>query len=91
VGAANALRDTSCLISRNGNDSTRVPAKSTPRSPNQAAVFAESAKVLNLRRDSKCRSAVTLLTIVQNKFINRLRLSEAERNFRTTYRRYADK
>jgi hypothetical protein len=27
VGAANALRDTSCLISRNENDSTRVPGK----------------------------------------------------------------
>jgi hypothetical protein len=91
VGAANVLRDTSCLISRNGNDSTRVPVKSTPRSPNQAAGFAEGGKVLNLRRDSKCRSAVILRTVVQNKFINRLRLIEAEGNFQTTNRRYADK
>ena len=91
VGAANVLRDTSCLISRNGNDSTRVPAKSTPPSPNQAADFVEGGKVLNLRRDSKCRSAVILRTAVQNKFINCLRLIVAEGNFQTTDRHYADK
>jgi hypothetical protein len=54
-------------------------------------VFARSGKVLNLRRDSKRRSAVTFLAIAQNKFINRLRLSRAERSFRTGEDRYADK
>ena len=91
VGAANAVRDTSCPISRNGNDSTRVPGKSTSRSPNQAAVFVQSSKVLNLCGDSRCRSAVTFLTIARNKFINCLCLSGAEIHFRTTDRRYADK
>jgi hypothetical protein len=91
VGAANPLRDTSCLISRNGNDSPREPGKSTSRSQNRAADFVERGKVLNLRRDSKHRGDVIFLAIAQNKFINCLRLSEAEWNFRTTDRRYADK
>jgi hypothetical protein len=91
VGAANALRDTSCLVSRNGNDSTPVPAKSTSHSQNRAAALARIGKVLNLCRDSKRRSAVIFLSIAQNKFTNRLRWSGAEMNFRTTDRRYADK
>jgi hypothetical protein len=57
----------------------------------QAAFFARRAKVLNLRADSKCGAAVIFLAIAQNKFINRLRLSEAERNFQTGGGRYADK
>jgi hypothetical protein len=65
--------------------------KWTSRSPNQAAGFVKRDKVLNLCRDSKRRTAVTFLTAAQNKFINRLRLGEAEANFRTTDRHYADK
>jgi hypothetical protein len=91
VGAANALRDTSCLISRNENDSSRVPAKSTWRSQNQAMRPRRGGKVLNLCGESKRRSAVTIRMIAQNKFINCLRLSRAEWNFPTTRRRYADK
>jgi hypothetical protein len=91
VGAANVLRDTSCLASRNENDSAEPPAKSTLRSPNQAAAFARSGKVLNLRIDSKCRSAVVIAMVAENKFINCLRFSGAETNFRTTDRHYADK
>jgi hypothetical protein len=91
VGVANLLRDTSCLISRNENDSPQVPAKTTWRSPNRPANFSQSRKVLNLCTDSKCRAAVIFLTIAQNKFINCLRLNKAEGNFRTTGRRYADK
>jgi hypothetical protein len=63
VGAANDLRDTAWLVSRNGNDSARVPAKSPWRRQNQAAAFAQSSKVLNLCTDSKWRSAVIFLTI----------------------------
>jgi hypothetical protein len=91
VGAANALRDTSCLISRNGNDSTDVPGKSTSRSQKPAATFASSGKVLNLRADSKCHAAVRFPAIAQNIFIICLRLNAAELNFRTTDLRYADK
>jgi hypothetical protein len=91
VGAANVLRDTSSLVSRNENDSLQVSAKTTWRSPIQPATFVQSRKVLNLCIDSKCRAAVIFLAIAQNKFINCLRLSEAEGNFRTTDRRYADK
>jgi hypothetical protein len=69
----------------------RVPAKSTSGSRNQAAAAARGSKVLNLRGDSKCRSAVTIPAIAQNKFINRLRLSREELSFRTTNRHYADK
>jgi hypothetical protein len=91
VGAANALRDTSCLISRNENDSKEVPAKSTSGSQNRAMLATHGGKVLNLCGESKCRSAVTFRTIAQNKFINCLRLSGAGRNFPTRDRRYADK
>jgi hypothetical protein len=91
VSVANDLRDTAWLVSRNENDSTRVPAKTTSRPPNQAADFAWSGKVLNLRRDSKRRSAVIFLAIAQNKFINCLRSNAGIANFRTTNRRYADK
>jgi hypothetical protein len=89
VGVANALRDTSCPISRNGNDSGTLPAKLTWRSPNQATGLARDRNALNLRTDSKCASAVIIPGIAQNKFTNRLRLSAAELNFRTTNRRYA--
>jgi hypothetical protein len=91
VGVANALRDTSCLISRNENDSTDVPGRSTSHSQKSAAAFASSGKVLNLRADSKCHAADKFPTIAQNKFINYLRLNAAELNFRTTDLRYADK
>jgi hypothetical protein len=40
-----------------------VPPKTTSRSRNQAAEFVGRSKGLNLRRDSKCRSAVTFLTV----------------------------
>jgi hypothetical protein len=91
VGVANALRDTSCPISRNGNDSGALPAKLTWCSTNQAVDLARNGNVLNLRTDSKCASAVIFPAIAQNKFINRLRLSAAELNFRTSDHRYADK
>jgi hypothetical protein len=91
VGAANALRDTACLVSRNENDSVHLPAKTTWRWRKQAAAFAQSGKVLNLCTDSKRRAAVIFLAIAQNKFTNCLRLNEAEGNFRTTPRHYADK
>jgi hypothetical protein len=91
VGAANALRDTAWLVSRNENDSRHLPAKTTSRSQKQAAAFAQSGKVLNLCTDSKRRAAVTFLALAQNKFTNCLRLGHAEANFQTTCRRYADK
>jgi hypothetical protein len=91
VGAANALRDTSCLISRNENDSQRVLAKTTWRSPNQPAPLVQRRKVLNLCADSKRRDAVIFRAIAQNKFINCLRSNETEAIFPTTVRRYADK
>jgi hypothetical protein len=91
VGAANALRDTSSLISRNENDSTDVPGKSTSHPQKPAAAFASSGKVLNLRADSKCHAADKFPAIAQNKFTNCLRLNEAESDFRTTDLRYADK
>jgi len=68
-----------------------VPAKTTCRSPNQPPIFLQSRKVLNLYEDSKCQGAVIFLTVAQNKFTNRLRWNEAEANFRTTLRHYADK
>jgi hypothetical protein len=58
VDAANLLRDTSSLVSRNENDSLRVPAKTTWRSPIRPANFVHSCKVLNLCTDSKRRAAV---------------------------------
>jgi hypothetical protein len=91
VGAANVLRDTASPVSRNENDSMQVPAKTTSRPRKQAAAFAQSGKVLNLCIDSKRRAAVIFLAIAQNKFTNCLRLNEAEGNFRTTRRHYADK
>jgi hypothetical protein len=91
VGVANDLRDTSWPVSRNGNDSRRVATKTTSRPPNQATDFAASSNVLNLRRDSKCLTAVIFPTLAQNKFINCLRSNAADGNFRTTIRHYADK
>jgi hypothetical protein len=91
MGAANALRNTSCLISRNGNDSARVPAKLTSAAQNQAAISVCGGKVLNLRGDSRRRTAVTIPTIAQNKFTNYLRSGLAELSFSTTNHRYADK
>jgi hypothetical protein len=91
VGAANDLRDTAWLVSRNGNDSSRLPAKSTWRRQSQATAFARVGKVLNLCVDSKCRSAVIFPTIAQNKFINCLRNSGSAMHFQTTDHRYADK
>jgi hypothetical protein len=91
VGAANVLRDTSCLNSRNGNDSMRVPAKTTSHWQIRAGDFAASSNGLNLRTDSICGGAVIFLRIAQNKFTNCLRWSGPELNFRTAERRYADK
>jgi hypothetical protein len=91
VGAANVLRDTSCLISRNENDSVCVPGKSTSPLPKWAGAFAQSGNVMNLRVDSKCGSAVIFLMVAQNKFINCLRLNKVGMIFRTAARRYADK
>jgi hypothetical protein len=91
VGAANVLTCTAWSVSRNENDSARLTRKSTKRSPKQAADFTKHGKVLNLCGESKCSGAVIFLAGAQNKFIIRLRLSEAERNFRTTNRHYADK
>jgi hypothetical protein len=91
VGAANVLRDTSCPVSRNENDSAKRPGKSTSHLQKSAAAFASSDNVLNLRADSNCHSADKFPAIAQNKFINHLRLSAAELNFRTTDLRYADK
>jgi hypothetical protein len=91
VGAANVLRDTSCPISRNENDSARVPAKTTSGSQSQAVHWIGRGKVLKLRGDSKHATAVTFQTAAQNKFIIRLRLSAAQLSFQTTGRRYADK
>jgi hypothetical protein len=91
VGAANVLRDTSCPISRNGNDSALAPGKTTSRLQNQAADFVERGKRLNLRTDSKRQAAVIILMIAQNNFINCLRSDEAGSGFRTTLRHYADK
>ncbi len=70
------LRDTSCLISRNVNDSSRVPAQSSLRSLNRSAATTGGGKVLNLCTDSKCRTAVIFCAIVQNKFIIYLCLIE---------------
>ena len=91
MGAANDLRDTASLVSRNENDSARLPAKTTWRFAQQRTIFVQSRKVLNLCGDSKRRSVVTIPTIAQNKFINCLSLAEAEANFQTTRYRYADK
>ena len=81
VGAANVLRDTSSLVSRNENDSLRVSTKTTWHPPIQPATFVQSRKVLNLCTDSKWPVAVIFHAIAQNKFINCLRLNEAEGNF----------
>jgi hypothetical protein len=90
-GRRERLRDTAWLVSRNGNDSACLPAKSTSHSQNRAAAFAQSSKVLNLCTDSKWRSAVIFLTIAQNKFTNCLRWSGAAMLFQTTDHHYADK
>jgi len=62
VGAANLVRDTSSLVSRNENDSRRAPTKTTWRSPIRPANFRQSRKVLNLCADSKYRAAVIFRT-----------------------------
>jgi hypothetical protein len=91
VGAANDLRDTASLISRNENDSARLPAKTTWRFAQWRTIFGQSCKVLNLRIDSKHAVTVIFRTAAQNKFINCLSLAEAEANFQTTRCHYADK
>jgi hypothetical protein len=91
MGAANVLRNTSCLISRNGNDSTQPSEESTSHSQNQLSACGQSDKVLNLYEDSKRCAVVTIRVVAQNKFINCLRLSQAKTNFRTSDRHYADK
>jgi hypothetical protein len=91
VGDANLLTDTSCLISRNENDSSPLPAKTTWHAPIRPAHSLQSRNVLNLCEDSKRSGSVTFLARAQNKFINCLRSNKAEVNFPTTRRRYADK
>jgi hypothetical protein len=91
VGAANVLRDTSWLVSRNENDSPREPAKTTSVRQIGQRFFAQSGKVLNLCTDSKRRTIVIFRRFAQNKFIKNLRWHAAEANFRTTAHRYADK
>jgi hypothetical protein len=91
VGAANVLRDTSCLVSRNENDSPALSSKTAWPTPIRPAGLLQGRKVLNLCEDSKRSRTVTFLARVQNKFINCLRGNEAEANFPTTCRRYADK
>jgi hypothetical protein len=91
VGAANDLRDTSSLVSRNENDSARLPAKTTWRFAQPHAIFVQSCKVLNLCEDSKLRATVTIRASAQNKFTNCLSLAAVGPNFQTTRYRYADK
>jgi hypothetical protein len=91
VGDANDLRDTSSPVSRNENDSARLPAKTTWRFAQPRAIFVQSRNVLNLCEDSKHASAVTIRTSAQNKFINCLSLAVAGANFQTTRDHYADK
>jgi len=64
------LTDTACLISRNGNDSTREPGQSSSRSRNQTAGFATRGKRLNLRGDSKTPNQCDISDSRPNKFIN---------------------
>ena len=91
VGAANVLMDTSWLVSRNENDSSREPPKTTWRSLTQAVAILQGRKILNLCGDSKRKGSVTFSARAQNKFINWLLSGKAEANFQTTARRYADK
>jgi hypothetical protein len=91
VGAANDLRDTASLISRNENDSAPLPAKTTWRFASPRALFVQSRKVLNLCEDSKSVGAVTIHVTAQNKFTNRLSLAAVELNFQTSRCHYADK
>ncbi|HMF06166.1 MAG TPA: hypothetical protein VKE72_04030 [Methylocella sp.] len=83
--------DTSWLVSRNENDSSQSPPKTTWRSPTQAAAVLQSRKILNLCEDSKRKGSVTFSARAQNKFINWLLSGKAEAFFQTTPRRYADK
>ena len=91
MGAANDLRDTARLISRNENDSAWLPAKTTWRFAHQRTIFVQSRKVLNLCRDLKYSVTVIFRTAAENKFINCLSSAEAEANFETTRYHYADK
>jgi hypothetical protein len=91
VGAANVLTDTSWLVSRNENDSPQVPPKTGWSASTRIMAFLQGRKVLNLCEDSKRSGTVTFLARAQNKFIKCLRSNEAEANFPTTCRRYADK
>ena len=91
MGAANDLRDTASLISRNENDSAALPAKTTWRLASTRAIFVQSRKVLNLCEDSKDAVAVTIHVTAQNKFTNRLSLAAVEPKIQTTRWHYADK
>jgi hypothetical protein len=83
--------DTSWLVSRNENDSSQLPSKTTWRSLTHAAAILRSRKILNLCGDSKRKGSVTFSARVQNKFINCLLSGKGGANFQTTPRRYADK
>ena len=91
VGAANDLRDTASLVSRNENDSAGLPAKTTSRFASRRVFLVQSCNVLNLCEDSKHGGAVTIHLTARNKFINRLSLAAVEPNFQTTLCHYADK
>jgi hypothetical protein len=71
VGAANVLRDTSCLVSRNENDSSSAIGKSTSRLQKIGSGFRGHGKVLNLCADSMRLTTVMFSIIAKNKFINR--------------------
>jgi hypothetical protein len=67
VGAANALTDTACPISRNENDSANAPQRPTWSVQNQAVAFLCNSKVLNLIEDSMPKTTVTFSSNAKNK------------------------
>jgi hypothetical protein len=91
VSAANGLRNTRRLISRNEYDCALRPQKSTSDRRASRPVLQQDDKVLNLRMESRRRAAVTIHMAAQNKFINRLRLIAAQKRFQSAGCRYADK
>jgi hypothetical protein len=91
VSAANGLRNTRRLISRNEYDCALRPQKSTSDRRASRPVLQHDDKVLNLRMESRRRGTVTIGVVAQNKFINRLRLIAAQKRFQSARWRYADK
>jgi hypothetical protein len=91
AGAANDLRNTRRLISRNEYDYAVPSPKSASHRKIPQPLSQRDDKVLNLCMESKCRAVVTIRAIAQNKFINRLRLIAAQKRFQSARSRYADK